>query len=155
MEFKVNDLVKVFRQPPKEPHDLVGVVGVVISPPKNGAVAVLEISKEGNESGSGPVPIDCLQICDDPEWVQAYAHYQVKYKQQVEAASAFQKAMIDKKYDLAQLYGLSIQHIEEIFYAYDKTYADEYAKMIQVIKKDYDHHRKEILPKKIDKTILN
>jgi len=111
------DLVRIVVQP--ESHDRRGVSVV-------GEVGFLErvdgpwayfvgIHPDGRRSGSGTLPIRCLERESTPSWVRAKELHDERQAKSREASDAHQVWHAEKMAELSAKHGLSVEKLDEVY----------------------------------------
>lgn len=62
------DVVEVFQQPHNQFVQLEGAVCIITEEPQDGYAQVAQLSIEGNTTGEGTLPLDCLKLVTKPVW---------------------------------------------------------------------------------------
>ena len=71
---KVDDVVKIVRQPSNQHIQLVGTIAFIQEIDKD-RVSVIALRSSGETMGMGTVPLDCVELETDPKWLAAKKAY--------------------------------------------------------------------------------
>lgn len=115
------DVVEVEIQPDNQFVQLVGAVCIITEDPQDGYAQVAQLSIEGNTTGEGTLPLDCLKLVTKPVW-KAVAQ---TYRQNVLTAELSEHYAIERANkkdrrktltkELATKYGLTEDIIKAIY----------------------------------------
>lgn len=72
-DFKVGDLVCIFKQPSTQIAGVEGQIGYIDEVQRDPFFYVCTIREDGRSLGAGSIPRDCLRIETSPKWVRAKA----------------------------------------------------------------------------------
>ena len=118
-ELQVGDIVRISRQP----HDLlVQVVGEVgyIEEIKGEHSVFVGLRRQGGLSGSGTVPLSCLDPEPDPLWPPLKAQHEAHVETLVAESRAFNQRLHEKEVELGTRYGIAPEAVQDIY----KTISD-------------------------------
>jgi hypothetical protein len=121
MAFQNDDLVRIIHQPANQHVDLKGKVGLVeIDAGPKEFVYVHCMDKDGRTTGQGSVPLDCLERCDDDEWVEAKRKCLETRKAYEGTVYKWNSDLLDAKIRVAEKVGVPVDVVIQVLDAWDK-----------------------------------
>ena len=116
------DVVEVFQQPHNQFVQLEGTVCIIKEDPQDGYAQVAQLSIEGNTTGEGTLPLDCLKLVTRPVWKAVAQNYRQNALASELAEYNYAIALYNKKLrkkemvkTLAVKYGLTEEAIKAIY----------------------------------------
>jgi hypothetical protein len=120
-KLKDGDLVRVTRQPANSLVDLKGEVGYVETlETHQGYIHFHLLDVDGNRKGMGTVPTDCIEVCDDPEWIVALLKNQEIQKNHEDTVIKWNSDLLDAQIVVAEKLGMPVNMIIEVLQMWDK-----------------------------------
>lgn len=115
MPFSVGDLVRVSRQPEGMIVHIEGKVGYIDELHQNGTHALFTALKvDGTLSGSGTIPLDCLELEGAAHWKVAKGIHDADLEKRIRESVARSERYAAGIAEIAATHGISAQKVEEI-----------------------------------------
>lgn len=111
----INDLVKFVKQPEGFEKDLVGQVGIIDYIEDENSVVVSIFDKNGEPLNSVICQPENLESVNDDSWASAKQFFLIHRMEEIKYAVRFENFMLPRIHDLAELYNLETEDIEDIF----------------------------------------
>lgn len=120
--FEIGQLIRVVTQPPKMHVTIQGEVAFIddtrVYEDGEAWASIRALRLDGETSGGGSVPMSCLALCTDPDWVAAYETYKVNWAKEQADRLAYSKRW-RAKYDealrlTAEEHGITPVQVEAI-----------------------------------------
>lgn len=117
---QVDDIVRVVKQPPNQIAKLVGEVGFVNEIDSTGKFAREEwidfvaLKLNGDMSGCGAMPSDCLALEPAPEWAEAKRKYDAMRERMFAESQAFNERFKASIAEIAERHELTPELVRQI-----------------------------------------
>ncbi len=113
---KEQDIVRVIKQPKNQIVQLIGEVGFITELndkyPEHANIETLKLNDDCG--GCGTVPLDCLEIVDDPKWIEAKKKSDEKKAKSLAESIAYSDRYKKRIANIAKKFGLSVKTIRDI-----------------------------------------
>jgi len=117
---QVGDIVRVVKQPPNQIAHIVGEVGFVNQIDSTGKfgreewIDFMALKLNGELSGCGAVPGDCVELETSPEWAEAKVKYDRLREQSLEESRAYNERFKAGVAEIAERHGLTPEVVRQI-----------------------------------------